>query len=150
MEVGSDSAEKDPTRAFRREGLQGVMIGAALFTLGSILAPALWRPLARSACALGAGAHFPSAACLIGESIAAALQLGPALPFFLLLWPGVKPLTIIPATSALIVALAAGALRVRFGRARGLMLLAWLSVVAIACLSLILSLQMTFGQGLEP
>lgn len=150
MEVGSDPSPKDPTRAFRREGLQGVVIGAALFAFGSILAPSLWHPLARSACALAGGEHFPSAACLVGESVTAALRLGPAVPFFLLVWPGVKPLTIIPATSALMIAIASGVLRVRFGRARGSVMLVGLSLIAIACLSLFLALQMNFAQAFEP
>jgi hypothetical protein len=103
----------------RRRVWLGFLVGASAFALLSFASPRVWDAISDPLCALPAGRHFASASCVLGVALAAALWLGPAEPLFILAWPALRPVTLVPIASGLMVAALSAWLVARYGWKRG-------------------------------
>ena len=134
-----EPSAKPPTPPVPRLRLaaEGFLLGITAFALLSIAAPVIEAPLAQSLCRLPPGQHFPSFACMLAESLAFVLWLGPTALVWHVLLPGPVTLGVIRLTSALFLGLLSACLLAAYGRRRGAKVMALASLLLIAISTLI-------------
>ncbi len=121
-----------------RRGIEGFLLGAVIFAVASIAAPAAWKSVSPVLCTVNPPAQrFPGFACTTLGSVSIVLWLGPAALPANALSSGEMSLGLVQLVSAAIVGLLAAGLFVALGRRKGFWVFSATSLVLIAAFTLV-------------